>query len=237
MGEPIRKTAARDDILRDFAQTNHNAIARGGVAADLAAQRLAPIVMIVDSLAAQVKAAELVVAPLVALLVAADRRADKTIGKVSDDIWNDVGRPASDAAFDLLFPGGNSFYVDGDVTEQPDRMDLLVELLLAKVHPKLSLAVAQTSIDTIATESVALRAAVDAARPARAKLQLLDKVLTAVARSAGIELANFKRVLKANGFSEAEAHTIIPDRGAAPAKKEVAPAAPAVPSGDGQGKG
>lgn len=59
MGEPIRKTAARDDILRDFAQTNHNASARGGIAADLAAQRLAPLVMIIESLAAQMKAAEL----------------------------------------------------------------------------------------------------------------------------------------------------------------------------------
>lgn len=42
MGEPIRKTAARDDILRDFGQTHTNAFARGGVAADLAALRIAP---------------------------------------------------------------------------------------------------------------------------------------------------------------------------------------------------
>ncbi|MEP7120380.1 MAG: hypothetical protein ABJE95_05710 [Byssovorax sp.] len=110
------------------------------------------------------------------------------------------------------------------MTEQPGRMDLLVQLIAAKVRPKLSDAVAQASMATIAAESATLRAAVDAARPARAKLQLLDKVLSAVARSAGIELATFKRMLKANGFSEADTHTIIPDRGQAPAKKEAAPA-------------
>ena len=37
------------------------------------------------------------------------------------------------------------------------------------------------------------------------------------------------RLLKANGFSEAEAHTIIPDRGAPAAKKE-ADAPPIIPA-------
>ena len=119
-----------------------------------------------------------------------------------------------------MFPGGNAFYVDGDVAEQPDRMDLLVELLSANVHPKLSADVAKASIATISAESVTLRAAAEAARPARTKLQLLERVLLAVTRSAAIELAQLERLLEANGFTEADAHTIIPDRGAAPAKKE-----------------
>ncbi|MFS8070855.1 MAG: hypothetical protein ACMG6S_31185, partial [Byssovorax sp.] len=220
MGEPVRKTGAREDILRDFKKTYDNAMARPGIAATLAEQRLLPVLKIIDSIRSQQETAQAIAGPLLAILSAADIHADRTIGKVSDDIWNDVGRPASDAALDLLFPGGNAFYVDGDVTEQPDRMDLLVQLIQANVHPKLSPAVAQASIATIASESAALRAAVEGARPARAKLQLLDRVLTAVTRSAAIELASFKRLLKANGFSEAEAHTIIPDRGAPAAKKE-----------------
>ena len=225
MGEPIRKTAAREDILRDFKKTHDNAVAREGIAASLADQRLVPVSKILESLKSQQDAAHAIAAPLLAVLAAADLRADRTVGKVSDDIWNDVGRPASDAALDLLFPGGNAFYVDGEVTEQPDRMDLLVELLKANVHPKLSPAVAQASIATITAESAALRAAVEGARQARTKLQLLDRVLTALARSAAIEIGNFKRLLKANGFSEADAHTIIPDRGqAAPKKAAAAPA-------------
>ena len=75
------------------------------------------------------------------------------------------------------------------------------------------------------------------------KLQLLDRVLLAVTRSAAIELGQLKRLLKANGFTEADAHTIIPDRSSAPAKKE-APATPATlatpvvsPSEPSQGNG
>lgn len=231
MGEPIRKTGAREDILHDFKRTHDNAIASKGVAADLAEQRLAPVLKIVESVKAQQVTAQSAVEPLLAILGAADVHADKTIGAVSDEIWNAIGRPASDAAYDLLFPGGNAFYVDGDVNEQPDRMNLLVELLKANVHPKLSPAVAQASIATIAAESAVLRAAVDAARPARAQVQLLDRVLTAVVRSAAIEIANFKRLLKANGFSEADAHKIIPDRSATPTKKDPGspPATPAPP--------
>ena len=230
MGETIRKTAAREDILQDVRQTHINATARGGIAADLANQRLLPVLAILASIGSQQEAAQAIAAPLLAALAVADARADKAVGKASDDIWNDVGRPASDAALDLLFPGGNAFYVDGDVTEQPDRMDLLVELINANVHPKLSLGIAQACTATIAAESALLRAAVESARPARAKLQLLDRVLTAVARSAAIEMGHFKRLLKANGFTEADVHTIIPDRSAAPAKKAAAPAPVAPPA-------
>ena len=233
MGESIRKTAAREDILHDVKKTYASATARGGVPATLADQRILPVLKIIDSIKSQEEVAQAAATPLLAALAAADSRADKTVGKVSDDIWNDVGRPASDAALELLFPGGNAFYVDGDVTEQPDRMELLVELLKANVHPKLSPAVAQASIATITAESAALRTAVEGARPARAKLQLLDRVLTAVTRSAAIELGHFKRMLKANGFTEAEAHTMIPDRSSSPAKK-AAPTPPATPTTPGE---
>jgi hypothetical protein len=229
MGEPIRKTAAREDILHDLKKTFDNAVARGGTAQSLAEQRIAPILKIAEGVKTQKSEAQALADPLFAAESAADIHADKTVGKISDDIWNDLGRPASDAAFDLLFPGGNAFYVDGAVAEQPDRMDLLVELLKLKVHPKLSAAVAQASMATLVAESAALRAAVDAASPARAKLALLDRVIGAVARSGAIEIANFKRLLKAHGYTEAEIHTIIPDRSSAPAKNGATPPSPPTP--------
>jgi hypothetical protein len=67
---------------------------------------------------------------------------------------------------------------------------------------------------------------------AQAAATPLLAVLTAVTRSAAIELGHFKRMLKANGFTEAEAHTMIPDRGSAPARKE-APTPPATPTSPG----
>jgi hypothetical protein len=122
-----------------------------------------------------------------------------------------------------LFPGGNAFYVD--VAEQPDRRDLLAELLGANVHPKVSPEVAKASIAIISAESMNLRAAVEAARPPRAKIQLLERVLLAVTRSAAIELAQLERLLKANGL-EADIHTMIPDRSSAPGKKRLRPRRP-----------
>jgi len=219
MPETIRKTAAREDILEDAKTTRINAAARGGIAASLSEQRLVPVLTIIASISAQLEAAKAFAAPLLAALAVADTRADKAIGKVSDDIWNDIGRPGSDAAFELMFPGGNAFYVDGDVNEQPDRMELLVELLMANVHPKVTVDVAKASLATISAEIGLLRTAVDAARPIRAKIQLLERVLLAVTRSAAIELGQLKRLLKGNGFTEADVHTIIPGHSSAPAKK------------------
>ena len=219
MNKVIRKTAAANDIFEDVETSFNKAKAKGGTAADLAEQRLAPVLKLAAATKDQLALATKAALPLIAALGAADEHADKAIGKVSDDIWNAVGRPAADPALAILFPGGNSFYVDGDVAEQPDRMDLLVELLGAGVHPKLPAADAQAAIATLKAEGTALRAAVSAAQGPRAKMVLYERVVTAIARAAAIELANFKRLLKANGMSEAEIHTIIPDRGRPEAKK------------------
>jgi hypothetical protein len=53
-------------------------------------------------------------------------------------------------------------------------------------------------------------------------------VRSSVARVAQSELSNLKRLYKANGFSEAEIHAVIPDRSPAPKR---------VPCGDGGGQG
>ena len=114
------------------------------------------------------------------------------------------GHPIADQEVDPISgrqSGGNAFYVDGDVAEQPDRMDLLVELLSANVHPKLSPDVAKASIATISAESSLLRAAVEDARPARAKLQLYERVLTAITRSAAIELAQLNEIEETSGLA------------------------------------
>ena len=226
MGEPIRKSAAVEDIFEDLQTTYNNAKARGGKAAEIADERILPITTIIDSLKSQSADAKKTAGPILAELDARNNKADKAVLKVSDDVWNDVGRPASDAALSILFPGGASFYVDGDVAEQPGRMDLLVELLKAKVHPKLSDAVRLASIEVVTAEAAALRTAVAAASEIETKLLLLDRMARAVATAAAIELANYKRQLKSHGFSEADAHTIIPDHGGASPKATKPPAAP-----------
>jgi len=75
--------------------------------------------------------------PLMAGVAAHDNGGDDEVRGVADEIWNLLGRPANDPVYDVLFPGGTGFYVDGDVNEQPDMMLLLAELLESNVHPKL----------------------------------------------------------------------------------------------------
>lgn len=236
MGEVIRKTAAMSDILDDFGTAHSRALAKGGIPAKIAGERLSPLAGLIGTMLGEQKAAKDAAAPLVLQLDVANERADKAVGAAADAIWNAVGRPGpgSDAALSILFPGGNTFHVDGDVTEQPDKMDLLVQLLGAGLHPKLPAADAKQASDSIAAEAVVLRAAVEAARAPQAKALLMDRVIQAIARAAAIELANFKRVLKANHLSETEIHSIIPDRSSpAPKKPANDPAKPAPAPGNG----
>ncbi len=83
------------------------------------------------------QAAELTLTPLAAAVVAKDAVADALLGRISDEIWNIVGRPAADPALAVLFPGGVAYYAEGATEAQPDRMEVLAQLLVAGIHPKL----------------------------------------------------------------------------------------------------
>lgn len=212
MGEVIRKTAAVEDILADARTTVTRARARGGVFAESAEARLAPVLALVEPLEAELAEARRASAALVAALDAADHDADIVVRASADRIWNAIGRPARDAGFELLFPSGSGYYVDGDVEEQPHRMRLLVGLLRRGVHPRLAADVAAAVADELEQAAVRLAAAVDAARAPRTQVTLLSRTRTALGRTAALELADYKRLLRAHGVSEAAVHEVIPDR-------------------------
>ena len=79
--------------------------------------------------------------------------ADHAVAKVADDVWNAIGRPANDGAYEVLFPGGSAYYVKGDVEEQPLRMALLSRLLRSGVHPRLDVATAKRAVQEAAKPS------------------------------------------------------------------------------------
>ncbi|MDI1479670.1 hypothetical protein [Polyangium sp. y55x31] len=220
MGEIIRRDAAAGDILGDARDTLTNARARGGRWQELADQRLGASLSLVANVEAKYKVAQEVLAPLAAQIDARNRSADLTLGKNHDIIWNEVGRPANDAALSVLFPDGTAYYADGDTDGQPDRMEILVELLHAGIHPKLSKATAASAAAEIQAEGEALRVAVEAARKPAAQVKILGRVRTALAKVVHADLSNLKRLYKIEGFSEAEIHTVIPDR---PTKKKPGP--------------
>jgi hypothetical protein len=215
MGDVIRRTAAAEDIFADVRSTHANALAKGGLWHSIAEARLGPVVKLIDRVEERYQTALKTLAPLTAALDDMDDRADELLSRISDNIWNDVGRPAHDPALALLFPGGIGYYTEGPDDEQPDRMELLAELLEANLHPKLDLARIRRYAAEIRDAAQEYAGLVELHGTARRRVELLGRIRVAVARSAHVELAGVKRCYKAEGFGEAEIHTVIPDHGAA----------------------
>lgn len=212
MGRTIRSDAAAGDVFGDVHRTLHNAAARGGAWQAAADAKLGAVAKLATSIDAQLEAARVALAPLVAAEAAADDAADHAIGTVADDAWNAIGRPAHDPVYAVIFPGGIAYYAEGAHQEQPDRMDLLAGLLRAGLHPRLDAATAEGFAKRIDAASAPLRAAVAASQAPKARVALLERMRAAAARAAAHELASLKRQYKADGASEAEIHAVIPDR-------------------------
>jgi hypothetical protein len=212
MGHVIDKDAATGDIVTDATKTRTNATARGGRWQELAESRLSAPCALFANFDAQHKAAVLLHAPNAAKVVTLHKQADNKIGNAYDTIWNEVGRPGTDAALSVIFAEGIASYTEGDTPEQPDRMRILVTLLGAGIHPKLSAATANAFSVEITSEADALEAAVNAARQTGAKVKVFSRVRTALGKVVQAELVNLKRLYKAEGFTEAEIHAVIPDR-------------------------
>ncbi len=140
MGLIIRKTAATDDIIADLRVTLANARARDGSWAALAEAQIGSAVALIDSTEARMKQAQDHADPRVAALDAKHEEADRLLGRIWDEIWNEVGRPAADPALATLFPGGVSYYADGDAADgKPDRMELArPRCWESNAHPRLA---------------------------------------------------------------------------------------------------
>jgi hypothetical protein len=224
MGEVIRRDAAVQDILDDGRTTLRQAVARGGDWQTAAEGRLGSVLALADAVAARKLDAVRALEPAQAALDAGNDEADALVARVSDDVWNLVGRPAHDAALDIVFPGGFTYYTEGDVNEQPDRMELLAGLLESRIHPRLDEAKARAFAAEIRESGTALRGKAEAARPLRTQLSLAARMETAVGRATQVALSGLKRTWKADGKSESEIHSVIPDR-PSPGKKPAAPPA------------
>src|SRR2546421_4535576 len=96
MGDLIRKDSAADDIFADVDTTLARARARGDRWQALAEEHLAEISRLIDATRERRKAAGVRLAVTQAALAAAAMTATRAVGKVSDLIWNEVGRPARD---------------------------------------------------------------------------------------------------------------------------------------------
>ena len=231
MGEIISRKAAVQDIAQDCRTTLTAATARGGTVQTLAEQYLQSLLHVFDLMDKRWQAVEQALGPLRAAVDALDDDADAMLGRFADDIWNDVGRPAADPLYALLFPTGVSFYTEGPDVEQPARMELLAELLEANVHPKLDPKKTKAQAKQVRDQAKALRAAVEKTLAPTTESATVGRARTAVARSLQMALANLKRHYRAQGLSESAIHALIPDRGnvRAPAPSPTPTPAPVPP--------
>jgi hypothetical protein len=212
MGDVIRASAAVDEISKDGHTALANAIAKDGLIKDRAEQGLGPVIVMMDTIDAELKTARELLVPLSAALAAENERADAAINRIYDDTWNDVGRPAVDRWLALMFPGGAGYYTDGDTPGQPGRMELLAKLYDRNLHPKLTEAQAKDYAARVREAAKELKQDVDTMATPAANVALLERVRTALGRVIQFELANLKRSYKNDAMSEAAIHAIIPDR-------------------------
>lgn len=220
MGEVIRASAAVDDIFEDTGKALNKSRARGGTIQERAESCIAPVMAMVEATEQELKTAQTVSGPIFAALNAGNDEADGVLNRLYDETWNDVGRPANDRYLALMFPGGAGYYTENDTAGQPTRMELLAKLYDRQLHPKLTKEQNQAYAQRVREAAAALKEDVDAAAGPAANIALLERVRFALGRVAQYELANLKRLFKVDGMSEAEIHTIIPDR---PAKKKKTP--------------
>jgi hypothetical protein len=212
MGDVIQARAKVGEIFKDTGISLDESRARGGTIQERAESCIGPVMAMVKATEQELQIARDVLSPLQAALNAGNAEADGVLDRIYDETWNDVGRPGNDRYLALMYPGGAGYYTDNDTPGQPVRMELLAKLYDRALHPKLTQAQCQGYALRIREAAAELKADIDAAAVPTANVVLLERVRTALGRVAQFELANLKRLFKIDGMSEAEIHTIIPDR-------------------------
>jgi hypothetical protein len=224
MGDVVPKSAAAETIMADVVTTQSRAKARGGKWAELADKMLLNAIVLNATVTAERQKAETELRALSAAVDAQDDVADRLVAQISDEVWNKIGRPAFDPTYDVVFPNGITYYTGGPDTDQPERMELLAQLLEMNIITRLPEADAKAMAARVREALTAYRQALAPTAGPRARARMFERAATALAHSAQIALAHLKRLYRAEGFSEAEIHTVIPDH---PRKKVTAAKAPA----------
>lgn len=210
MPDLIGKTAAASEIMADVGTTYEKAKARGGVWFALAEKMLGGPLKLRDTLANQIRDVKAELRPLLAALDAQDDVADRLVGQISDEVWNAIGRPAFEPTYDVVFPNGIAYYTNGPDAEQPDRMELLANLLEMNMLARLPAEQAKAVAGRLREAAALYRKVLAPVGAPRVRLQMLERATVALAHSSQIALANLKRLYRAEGFTETEVHSVIP---------------------------
>jgi hypothetical protein len=199
MGDVAIRDGTEAAILAEARAALQAFAAKGGAWKRAAEEKLAPILSLLAGILAELAKARGAEAPVTAAVIAASERGEACIERVYGALKDALGRPAFDAALAILFPGGTGFYTAGSADDQPDRMELLAQLLEAGVHPKVPIEAARALAKETRGAARSLREAVDAARIPRARVRLLEEAVLVTAASAQEELVALGQLLESGG--------------------------------------
>lgn len=211
MGEVISKHAATADIIDHGRQTVTKADARGGRIQELSHLRLDDVLGAATLIEGRIVETKAALVPLTAAVEKEDKSADNTVGRVSDEIWNALGRPANDTFYSLLFPGGIGIYTGSAVDDEPEMLGLLGELIMLPLSPRLNAEQKARWQAELTAAAAPLRTAVEARSPLVIRLNFHTRILQAVGKLTQVRLAMLKRDLKNEGLTEQQIHEVIPD--------------------------
>jgi hypothetical protein len=205
MGDVAIRDGTEAAILAEARAALAAFAAKGGAYKRAAEEKLAPVLSLLAGILAELAKARGAEAPTKAAVTAASERGQACVERVFGALRDALGRPSFDATMAILFPGGTGFYdAEASPHEQPDRMDLLAQLLDAGVHPKVPIEAARALAKETRGAARALREAVDAARLPKARVRLLEEAVLVTAASAQAELLALGELLEAAGGGEAK---------------------------------
>ena len=217
MSEIIRSNVDVSRIEEHVRRAYRMAVAREGVVAATALERLAPAVADIDAALAVSRPASEAEAVAWAAVLSEDEKSDVKIGAVRDAMWAALGRPSQNRYLSQVFPGGITTYTKGDPRRQPVLMTLLESRILSCAAPQWSDDQRKAWTAEIATARKAYEDALDKHRPSEAAAFIAAASYRSAVKMGHEALRAFKRDLQNLGLSRAQIFDIIPDGTPAPA--------------------
>jgi hypothetical protein len=222
MGSVIARNAAASRIADDVLKTVTRADARGGDIQTLTQARFSVLYPALTAIEQQYEQACAANDLLYVTLMARDNESDLTIGAISDEVYNTLGRVSASVDYKLIFGSGKKAWTDGDPVQQP----LLMKVLAANIRQTNNAKLIDRKEDWAARIEQKAAAQAKAAEPlaaADAQVTTLKLQRRTLANAAQVALVRLKRDFKNIGMTEAQIHEIIPD---SPAGSSAAPTKP-----------
>jgi len=203
----INEPTLADAIIATILISLNNARARGEPWKSLAEEFLGPTAWILRKInkerATILKRHE----PPARRLQAMNQRVLVLLESFTDAIWKERGEDQRDPILVVLAPGTPSFFFEWDVGLPPDRLDLLLDVLVGDTSGPAVTRVGE-EIRVLLPE---YRALCEEVRELSAKLAILDKGAETIARAGHVHHSRLRRRMRADGFEPSEVRRVFPD--------------------------